>query len=282
MSIILTETKDFITYITLNNPSKMNALSDELWEEFGNVMDRVTADDMTKVIVIRGTEKAFSAGWDLTPKKPPKKPPANVIEWKATTEFMNGSMWKVWNCPKPVIAQVRGYCLGGGCDLSMVCDLTFASEGAVFGEPEIMFNSHPPFEIVAWVLGLKKAKQFILTGEYIDAKEAERVGLITKCLPDDELDAEVKRVATRMSRMPVVAMMMNKRSLNRCFEYAGLRDGIEAGADGFAMTLSYISPEKRKFNYLTAHEGTRAAIKWRDAYFAGDPNAILEDEFQNP
>ena len=131
----------------------------------------------------------------------------------------------------PVVAAVNGYCLGGGCDLSMSCDYTVAADTAQFGEPEIEFCSAPPFLIMPWVLGMKHTKELLLLGERVDATEALRIGLVNRVVPADKLMQEAKKVAVRMARMPAIAMKQNKEAINRAYDMRGLVATLEYGRD---------------------------------------------------
>lgn len=273
---ILVEKRNRVGYITLNRPEKMNSFSDQLWSELGDTLDAFGEDEQVRAIVLKGAGRCFSSGWDISPRIPPLHPLDDLADWRWRANQINTVMWKVWDCPKPVVAQVHGYCLGGACDLSMVCDITIAGASAQFGEPEVMFNSHPPFEIMPWLVGIKKAKEYLLLGERISAEEAVRVGLANRCVPDEDLDSVVTAIAEKLAKMPAVSVKMNKLSINKSMENAGFRNAIAMGGESFAMVLSYETPESKKFNYLKKTQGTKAAFVWRDAYYAGDPNATLE------
>lgn len=276
MENIIAEKKNRVGYIILNRPDKMNCFSDALWQELSDTMDEFAAAEDVRCIVLKGNGKCFSSGWDISARIPPLHPLKDLEDWRWRTNQINTVMWKVWNCPKPVIGQIHGYCLGGACDLAMVCDLTYAARSARFGEPEVFHNSHPPFEIMPWLVGMKKAKEYLLLGEHFSAEEAERVGIINHAIDDDKLDETVTAVAEKLVKNPTMAIKMNKLSINKTYEISGFRNAIQMGGEAFAMTLSYETPEGRKFNYIKEHEGMKAAFNWRSAYYGGDPTATLD------
>ena len=128
----------------------------------------------------------------------------------------------VLDCPKPVIAQVHGYALAGGLELAMACDLVVAAEGTKLGEPEIRYGSAPVTLLMPYLIGQKKTRELLLTGDLIDAVEAERIGLINRVVPADRLAAEVDALADRLARTPPEVMAPTKRMLNRAMDAAGL------------------------------------------------------------
>jgi enoyl-CoA hydratase len=152
----------------------------------------------------------------------------------------------------------------------MACDFTIASEEAVFGEPEIQFSSSSSFVMMPWAVGMKKAKHVLLTGDRISAKEAERIGIATYVVPADKLDEEVMMLANKLMKIPVPAMRLNKETINRCYEIAGLRDSLIAGETIFGIVHMSKTPENEEFFAVAAKEGLSAAFKWRDAKFADE------------
>ena len=150
----------------------------------------------------------------------------------------------------------------------MTCDYTIASETAQFGEPEIEFCSSPIFLIMPWVLGMKHTKELLLLGGRVDAQEAWRMGLANRVVPAADLMAEARKVATRMARLPAVAMKMNKEVINRAYDMCGLTGNLEYGAEIFALTSMAQSPEGAEFRRIAREQGLKAAIRWRDAQFS--------------
>jgi enoyl-CoA hydratase len=266
METVILERRGKIGLLTLNRPNKLNTISDGILNDLYAGVTELDNDEEIRVIIIKGAGRAFCAGYDLSPRE---KPFTTILDWRNHAQHGGRLMFSVWNCKKPVICQIHGYCLGGGCDLAMVCDFTIAGENTMIGEPEIQFNSAPPFGIMPYVLGMKKTKALLLTGDRITATEAERIGLITAVVPDDKLDEEVMALAKKLMKVPVPAMRLNKEAINRSYEMAGFTSSIHYGENIFATILMSETPEAAKFFEVANKEGLAAAFKWRDAYFAG-------------
>jgi enoyl-CoA hydratase/carnithine racemase len=256
----------WVATLTLNRPNKMNALSKELQLEMQHALDDLEADESIRAVIINGEGKAFSAGFDITGTG--ADTPPTVQEWRANVERENATWFRIWRSRLPFIAAVHGYCLGGACELSMVCDITIASEDAQFGEPEIQFQSGPPFTIMPWALGMKKTKELLLTGDRVDAQEAWRIGLVNRVVPNDQLMQKARELARKLSMIPPPAMHINKQNLNRGYDIRGFQSTIAYGAEMFALILLSDSEEKRDFDKIAVEQGLKAAFKWRDAKFA--------------
>ena len=264
---VIMEKKGKVGTIILNRPNKLNTLTDGILNDAYAAVTELGADEEIRVIIIKGAGRAFCAGYDLSPRE---KPFETVLDWRGHAEHGSRLMFSIWNCRKPVIAQIHGHCLGGGCDLAMVCDFTIAAEHTMIGEPEIQFNSAPPFGIMPYILGMKKTKELLLTGDRITAAEAERIGLITRVVPDDQLEKEVQELANKLIKIPVPAMMLNKEAINRSYEMSGFTNSIHYGEGIFSKILMSETPEAARFFEISNKEGMAAAFKWRDAYFAGE------------
>ena len=128
----------FIATLTLNRPDKMNALNDELLTEMQDALDALEQNAQVRVVIITGTGRAFSSGFDISPRE---RPLTSIQDWRDHIKLGNDTWFRIWRSRLPFVAAVNGFCLGDGCDLSMVCDLTIAADHAQFGEPEIQFQS---------------------------------------------------------------------------------------------------------------------------------------------
>jgi enoyl-CoA hydratase/carnithine racemase len=263
-STIKLEREGALAILTLNRPDKMNSLSDPLLADFRAAMDECEKDEAVRAMIVTGSGKAFSAGFDISPKE---KPRTTVQDWRDHAKDGNETWLRVWRSRLPVVAAVNGYCLGGGCDLSMTCDYTVAADTAQFGEPEIEFCSAPPFMIMPWVAGMKHAKELLLLGERVSAAEAYRMGIVNKVVPADQLMAEARKVALRMARLPAIAMKQNKEAINRGYDMRGFVANLEYGQEMFCLTSMATSPEGTEFRKVAREQGLKAAIKWRDERF---------------
>src|SRR5262249_46887554 len=253
-----------LAILTLNRPEKMNSLSDQLLAEFRSAMDECERDEGVRAMIVTGAGKAFSAGFDIAPREQPR---SSVQDWRDHAKDGNETWLRIWRSRLPVVAAVNGYCLGGGCDLSMTCDYTVAADTAQFGEPEIEFCSASPFLIMPWVLGMKHTKELLLLGERVDAAAALRMGLVNTVVPADRLMEEAKRGGLRMARLPAIAMKHNKEAINRAYDLRGLAASLEYGQEMFCLTAMAQSPEGQEFRKIAREQGLRAAIRWRDQRF---------------
>lgn len=256
----------WVATLTLALPEKMNALGDEILLEMQHALDAVEANPEIRALVITGSGRAFSSGFDLSPRE---KPFTTVQDWREHARLGNETFLKIWRSRLPVVAAVNGFCLGGGCELSMVCDFTLAADDAQFGEPEVQFQSAPPLMIMPWVLGMKKTKALMLTGDRVDAQEACQAGLVTRVVPAAQLQAEARKLALKLAMIAPEAMSMNKQALNRGYEMRGFQATIDYGAEMFALIHLLDSPEKREFFGIAQEKGLKAAFKWRDERFLG-------------
>ena len=168
----------------------------------------------------------------------------------------------VWSCPKPVIAQVHGYALAGGLELAMACDLIVAADDAQLGEPEIRFGSAPVTLLMPFLIGQKKTRELLMTGDLIDAAEAHRIGLVNRVVARDRLDAEVDDLADRLARVPPDVMAPTKLMLNRAMDAAGFAAAVEMGLD--LQSFINMSETAREFDAIVRSEGLKAALAWRD------------------
>jgi enoyl-CoA hydratase/carnithine racemase len=262
--VLLSEDLGPVRRLTLNRPDKLNAISDELSEALSRALADAAADRDVRAIVLRGAGRAFCAGYDLDEDQ--AFAGADVAAWRESLAHEVDRMLEVFDHPTPVIAEVQGHCLGGGCDLMMMCDLTVASDDAVFGEPEIQFGSGVVTMVMPWLVGARTAKELLLTGEdRIPAAEALRIGLVNRVVPRAELEAATMALARRVATADPVASSLTKRAINRSWEVAGFREALRAGADLDAIIESAEVPERKEFNRIREQEGLKAAIAWRRA-----------------
>jgi enoyl-CoA hydratase len=245
--------------LTLNRPAKLNAISRELREELTQAVADATADDRVRVIAIAGAGRAFCAGYDLSEAQPD-----NAWGWRAILGEDVAATLAIWRCPKPVIAQVHGFALAGGLELAMACDLVVAAEGTKLGEPEIRYGSAPVTLLMPYLIGQKRTRELLLTGDLIDAVEAERIGLVNRVVPLEGLASAVDALADRLARTPPEVMGPTKRMLNRAMDAAGFRLAVEAGLDLGAIINAADTPEQREWDTIVRRDGLKAALAWRD------------------
>ena len=260
--IVLSENTTWGVRMTLNRPAKLNALSGELVAALDAAITAASRDPEVRVIVIAGAGRAFSAGYDLTEEAGGDL--VGPVAWRDALAVDVAATLRILDCPKPVIAQVHGYALAGGLELAMACDLVVAAEGTKLGEPEIRYGSAPVTLLMPYLIGQKKTRELLLTGDLIDAVEAERIGLINRVVPADRLAAEVDMLADRLARTPPEVMGPTKRMLNRAMDAAGFRVAVEAGLDLGAIVNAADTPEQREWDEIVRRDGLKAALAWRD------------------
>jgi enoyl-CoA hydratase len=268
--VLLEEDLGPVRRLTLNRPERLNALSHELVETLSAALARAAEDDGVRVVIIAGSGRAFCAGYDLKEEAEHEKEhgPLDVAGWRAALAQDADRMLELFDHPKPVLAQVHGYCLAGGCDLMMMCDLAVASDDAMFGEPEIRFGSGVVTMVMPWLVGARKAKELLLTGEdRIPADEAKRIGLVNRVVPRDRLEEETVALANEIAILDPVAISLTKRSINRALEVSGFREALAANVDIDSVIEAAEVPERIEFRRIREKEGLKAAIAWRDARF---------------
>jgi enoyl-CoA hydratase len=266
--VLLTEDVGAARRLTLNRPEKLNALSSELVEALSAALAGAAADDTVRAVIVRGAGRAFCAGYDLIEDQAFAEAGADVAAWRAALAHDMEKLLEIFDHPKPVVAEVHGFCLAGGCDLMMMCDVAIASDDAMFGEPEIRFGSGVVTMVMPWLVGARKAKELLLTGEdRIPAHEALRIGLVNRVVPRDELSDAALAFAGDVAKLDPVAIALTKRSINRSLEVAGFREALWANVDLDAIIESAEVEERREFNRVRAEQGLKAAIAWRDARF---------------
>ena len=262
------ERRDSIAYVTLNRPDKLNAINGPMLADFQDAMDVAEVDPDVRVVIITGAGRAFSAGFDITPDPDAPHPHKGSADgWRTHLQGLIDGFMKVWHLPKPVIAAVNGYALGGACELVQVCDIKIASERAVMGEPEIRAGFGPPLLVTPYSVNLANAKELLLTGNTVDAHEAARIGLVNRVVPHDQLMDECERTARKMCLMSQLGMKMTKVAVNRALENMGFLNGISQNLELMTIFDTSTSPEQEEFNTVAAEKGLRAALDWRDARF---------------
>lgn len=283
---ILYEKADRIARITLNRPEKLNALNTQLKIELIDAVTDSGHDDDIRVIVIKGAGRAFSAGYDLSGEytspsgqakaaaraEPSKKKEISDFQ-RMSDGFMDNIIdpWtKLWNSRKPVISQVHGYCLAGATDLALHTDIVICSDDAKFGMPAARAQGTQPTHMWTYLVGPQWAKYILYTGNSVDGKTAERIGLVLKSVPSDELEAEVNHLAETIARVPYGLLTLHKRIVNMTLEMMGRGLVQRLAAEGDAM--GHLDPMAIEFDRISATRGLKEALDWRDAGF-GDYRA---------
>lgn len=257
-----------IATIRLNRPKALNTLNFRMMEELAEAFRDAEADNAIHLIVLTHNGPHFGAGYDLKEDWSSKYRGAEgAVGARAMLQSCRDLEFLPWDCEKPVIAMVRGYCLAGSCELAMMCCITFASETAVFGEPEIRFSTAPPLVVMPWLVGLKKARELLYAGDTIDAAEALRLGMVNHVVPDDRLEEETFTYARRAAAISLEGLKTTKAAINRGAEIAGFRQAMDYGVEMGAILDSTPTEVYRRFKEITESEGLSAAIRWRESQF---------------
>jgi enoyl-CoA hydratase len=228
---IIFEKEENIAIITFNRPEAMNALNNQTRAEFGQAIQDVASDDEIKVLILTGSGKAFVAGSDIK-------------EFNATTPFAAHNIRRlgemVEQLEKPVIAAVNGFCLGGGNEIAMGCDIIIASEKAKFGQTEINIGIIPGgggTQRLPRRIGVCRAKELIYTGDIIRAEEADRLGLVNRVVPMDELMPAAKELAKKIAAKSAAALKLAKTAINRGMQ-TNLESGLKYEYELYSLSLS--------------------------------------------
>jgi len=232
---LLLEKQDRIAILTINRPDKRNALNIKTREEGAALLEELRQDDSVGVVIFTGAgDKAFIAG-------------ADIAEFAGRTSItqrdvmMGRSLFTaIDSFPKPVIAMINGYCLGGGCELALACDIRIASENASFGQPEINLGIIPGgggTQRLTRLVGEGKAMEMILTGEIIDAKTAFAIGLVNHVVPADQLKVKTLEMANRIADKGPIALQLAKEAV-KLASRSNLDEGLRREVDLFALCFS--------------------------------------------
>jgi enoyl-CoA hydratase len=251
---VLIEREEPIAVVRLNRPEQLNALSNQLMGELVGALENLDDDEAVRSIVLTGNERAFAAGADI-----------NELADSTPLELYFGGRIDRWDAIRkirtPIVAAVSGYCLGGGCELAMACDLIVAAEGAQFGQPETNLGVLPGAggtQRLTRAVGKSKAMDVILTGRFLSAREAEQAGLVARVVADYAWLDEAKRVAYEIAAKSPVGVRLAKEAVNQAFETT-LAAGLDAERKAFHLALSSED----------AQEGLKAFTEKRKPEFKG-------------
>jgi cyclohex-1-ene-1-carboxyl-CoA hydratase len=250
---ILTESRGRVGLITLNRPKQLNALNDALMDALGHALLAFDADEAIGAIVITGGAKAFAAGADI----------AVMADWSYMDVYRSDFITRNWETirrvRKPVIAAVAGFAMGGGCELALACDMIIAAQSAKFALPEVKLAMLPGAggtQRLPRAIGKAKAMDLCLSARTLSADEADRHGLVSRVVPDDQLLPASLALATQIAAYSLPALMVIKESVNRAYE-SPLSEGI-----GFERRQLHA-----RFASVDAHEGMKAFLEKRPPVF---------------
>ncbi len=219
---LIVEVSQHVCLIRLNRPQALNALNSKVLSELVDALRAAESNEDVRCIILTGSEKAFAAGADIA-----EMAPKSFVEM-FRADFFTQESEAISQIRKPIIAAVAGYCLGGGCELAMMCDFIIAADNAKFGQPEINLGVIAGIggtQRLTRIIGKAKSMDMHLTGRFMDAEEAERAGLVSRVVPLKKLMDEAMAAAQKIAQKSQVAVMAVKEAVNRSYETT-LREGI--------------------------------------------------------
>ncbi len=261
-----------IARITLSRPERLNAINRGLISELREAVIAANEDGAVRVIVLSGAGRAFCAGYDLDWGTRAEDATQREMagQWDPVRDYEGMSrnvrvFMSLWESPKPVIAQIHGWCVGGGTDMALCADLIYMADDAQIGYPPARVWGEPTSVMWVYRLGLEHAKRLMLSGESLSGSEAERVGLASKAVPAADLPSVVDEMARRLATIPANQLAMSKLLVNQAYENMGLRTTQLIGTffDGIARH----TPEGIAWRDMAMKEGFREAVRRRDAPF---------------
>lgn len=256
-STLLYSVDNGVGVITINRPKALNALNGAVMADFTDLLPKIAVDPEVKVLIITGSgEKSFVAGADITEMQT-----MSAIEGRNWGKLGQGVFDKIEKLPQPVIAAVNGFALGGGCELSMACDIRIAAENALFGQPEVGLGITPGFagtQRLPRLVGKGIAKELIFTAANIDAQEAYRIGLVNKVVPAAELMATAQKMAKKIMSKGSIAVQLCKAAINEGMD-VDLDSGVAYEAEVFGLC----------FATADQTEGMTAFVEKRKPAFTG-------------
>ena len=257
-----------VAIVTLHRPGVLNAINGDMTAGLKDALATADADEDVRVVILRGAGRAFSAGGDITESS--RRILANEQGGEQGTP--GAAHIAVWELGKPVIAAVHGYAIGLAFELAGVCDFTVLAEDAKVGEIQIRHGYGPPVLMTPYVVTLKRAKEILLLGEMIDAKEALAMGLVNRVVPAEGVMDEALSIARRIAALPAATVSMNKKLINRSYEVGGFRSALNYRDDPDFADLwasSQQDDETRERLQVLQDRGWEAFRNERDARYHG-------------
>jgi len=250
-----------IATLTLNRPDKLNAINSDMIEAINLAMDDAEDNYNVRAIILQAEGRAFSAGFDLDDEVWDSKEESNI---RQALESDFNMVMRFWDSPKPTVAAVQGYCLGGAMEMALACDITIASNDALFGEPEVSIASGVVALILPWLTGPKLAKELLLTADIkISSQRIYEMGLINRITAPENLRDEALTMAETIAANDRLSVEITKKAINRTMEIAGMREALLDGLEADILLETSQSDEAKQFNEILDKEGLKAALAWR-------------------
>ena len=278
--VIIYEVERGRARITLNRPEKLNALSIQLQEELNHALWEADNDNRVHTVILRGAGRAFSAGYDLTPRPIAERDPDDHTR---EGRSFDDDAWRmeqgqrlrmaIFDMHKPVIAQIHGYCVAGGTDVALLCDMIIAADDTLIGFPPARAQGALPNNMWLYNVGPQWAKRLMLSGDFVTGADAAKIGLVLKAVPLDLLEQEVEGLADRLAMIDTELLSANKRIINIGLEIMGARTLQRIATENDAR--AHLAPSVAEFGARSREHGLKAALQWRDTKF-GDQRALVD------
>lgn len=248
--------------LTFNRPRVMNAFNSHLVSEVDQAMQEFMSNDRVNSIVVNGVGRCFSAGFDM--KETASKNISSLEEWREVITKDFDFISQFWNAAKPTVAAAHGFCLGGGFEVLLACDLSIAGASTKLGSPEVMFGSGIVAMFAPWVTGPKQAKELCLTGNSeLSAQRCYDMGILNRVAEDGkELECALD-LAGQIATASASSVQMTKRAINRSYELANMKEALLQAMETEISIEADESPERATFNNIRNEQGVKAAIEWR-------------------
>jgi enoyl-CoA hydratase len=270
--VLVDDPAPHVRRLTLNRPTKRNALSNALRTELFDALRTADADPDVRVVIVRGAGPCFSAGYDLA------QDPSEPLPWAITAadagwaRHVLQGWFEMMDLATPLIAQVHGFCLAGGTELATACDLVYVAHDAQIGYPPVRSMSSPDMGWHVWLMGMRRAMEAMLTGDSMSGDQAVEAGFANRAYAADELDERVLEVAERVAKVPPDLQALNKRVVHRAMEAMGMRDGMRATTD--INALGFHQRASREY-FARLRDSVTKALDERDTTF-GDYRTTVE------
>ena len=256
-----------VAVLTLNRPDKLNAIDTAMMAEMNAAMDQAEEDHSIRAIVVKANGKSFSAGFDLDDEVWSSDKDEDI---RAALQNDFDTIMRFWDSPKPTIACVQGYCLGGAMELALSCDLTVASSCALFGEPEVSIASGIVVLNLPWLTGPKLAKEILLCADKrIPAQRIYEMGLINRVVDLENLESTGIEFAETIAANDMMSVAITKKAINKTMEISGMRSALNDASEANMLLETTDYDEKTEFYDILKKEGIKAALEWRRSLVFG-------------
>lgn len=252
-----------VARITLNRPEKLNAIDAGMLDQLEQILDSIERREDVRAILLDGNGRAFSAGFDIESAAPASRGDDLRRELERDFEVI----MRFWDCPKPIVAAVHGYCLGSSMEIAALCDVTIAADDSRFGAPEVKYGSGIVCLVLPWIIGYKNASELLLAGDSnIDAARAASIGLVNRVVPAAALETEALAMARQIAANDAFAVRLTKRAIHRSMDIAGMRQALREALDLDIEIETTETEESAAFNDILREKGMKAALAWRSQH----------------